>query len=111
MLPIPIGDENPTSRRPVVNLTLIALNGAVFLALNVARGQGFFELSEPDLRRWGLLPGDPAPERFLTSMFVHAGPAHLIGNMWFLHIFGDNVEDKLGRWKYLLFYLGWDALG
>jgi membrane associated rhomboid family serine protease len=110
VLPIPIGDENPTARRPVVNITLIALNGAVFLLLNVIRGEGFFELSEGDSRRWGLLPGDPHPLRFLSSMFVHAGPWHLLGNMWFLHIFGDNVEDKLGRGKYLLFYLGWGVL-
>lgn len=111
MLPIPIGDENPTVRRPVVNLALIALNGAVFLALNVLRGHDFFELSREDQVRWGLLPGDPSPERFLTSMFVHGGPLHLLGNMWFLHIFGDNVEDKMGRLRYLLFYLSWGVAG
>ena len=43
MIPIPVGDENPTSRRPVVNLSLIALNGLVFLWLNVVRGEGFLE--------------------------------------------------------------------
>lgn len=107
MIPIPVGDENPTSRRPVVNFALIALNGLVFLWLNVVRGEGFFDPLREDVLRWGLLPGDPTPERFLTSLFVHAGPLHLLGNMWFLHIFGDNVEDKLGRARYLLLYLGW----
>jgi membrane associated rhomboid family serine protease len=110
LIPIPIGDENPTSRRPVVNQAFIALNGLVFLWLNVARGEGFFDLTKGDSVAWGLVPGDPRPLRFLTSMFVHAGPLHLLGNMWFLHIFGDNVEDKLGRWKYVLLYLGWGAL-
>ncbi len=104
---IPVGDENPTSRRPVVNLSLIALNGLVFLWLNVVRGEGFFDPTLEDSRLWGLLPGDPSPSRFLTSLFVHAGPMHLIGNMWFLHIFGDNVEDKLGRVKYVLLYVAW----
>jgi membrane associated rhomboid family serine protease len=107
LLPFPVGDENPTSRRPVVNLALIAVNGACFLWFNVLRGHGFFEMTPADLNAWGLRPGDPAPSRFLTAMFLHAGPMHLFGNMWFLHIFGDNVEDKLGRGKYLLLYLLW----
>lgn len=110
MLPFPVGDENPTSRRPVVNLTLIALNGATFLWFNVLRGHGLFQMTPADLREWGLLPGDPSPLRFLTSLFLHAGPMHLLGNMWFLHIFGDNVEDKVGRGKYLLLYLAWGVL-
>ena len=110
MLPFPVGDENPTARRPVVNIALITLTGLVFLWLNVMRGRGFFVLSDEDALGWGLLPGDPTPARFLSSMFTHAGPWHLLGNMWFLHIFGDNVEDKLGRVKYLLLYLAWGGL-
>ena len=110
MIPIPVGDENPTSRTPAVNLTLIALNGLAFVWFNVVRGQGFFHMNEEDLRTWALLPGDPTPIRFLASMFLHATPMHLLGNMWFLHLFGDNVEDKLGRGKYLLLYLGWGGL-
>ncbi len=110
MIPIPIGDENPTSRRPFVNYALIGANGLVFLWFNVVRGSGFFELSPADIQDWGLLPGHPTPLTFLSSMFLHAGPWHLLANMWFLHIFGDNVEDKLGGGKYLLLYLGWGAL-
>ena len=110
MIPVPVGDENPTSRTPAVNLTLIALNGLAFVWFNVVRGQGFFHMNEEDLRAWALLPGDPTPVRFLASMFLHATPMHLLGNMWFLHLFGDNVEDKLGRGKYLLLYLGWGGL-
>ena len=107
MLPVPVGDENPTSRTPAVNLAVIAVNGLAFLWFNVVRGHGFFEISEEDLHRWALLPGEPTPVRFLASMFLHATPWHLLGNMWFLHIFGDNVEDKFGHVPYLLLYLGW----
>ncbi len=110
MIPIPIGDENPTSRRPFVNFALIAANGLVFLWFNVVRGGGFFEASPADVQAWGLLPGHPTPVSFVTAIFMHAGPWHLLANMWFLHIFGDNVEDKLGRWKYLLLYMGWGVL-
>jgi len=110
VIPVPVGDENPTSRPAVVNYTLIAANGLVFLWLNVIRGEGFFEISEADLRRFALLPGEPTPQRFFASMFMHATPWHLLGNMWFLHIFGDNVEDKVGRAPYLLLYLLWGVL-
>ena len=109
MIPIPVGDENPTARRPVVNVALIAANGLVFLWFNLVRGEGL-GLTRADAMSWGLLPGDPEPLRFLTSLFLHQGPWHLLGNMWFLHIFGDNVEDKLGRGTYLLLYLGWGVL-
>ncbi len=102
---IPIGDENPTSRRPWVNWALIAANGAVFVALNLSGGTRFGELSEADAREWGLLPGQLSPLSFLSCIFVHANWLHLAGNMLFLHVFGDNVEDKLGRLGYLVFYL------
>lgn len=64
------------------------------------------------LNVWGTVPEhithSPNSQTYLTlftSMFLHAGWSHLIGNMWFLHIFGDNVEDRMGHFKYLLFYL------
>lgn len=88
--------------RPIVTMILIAVNLAVFL----------FQVSldsyslDHFIRTWGLIPARARPETFFTSMFLHGGWLHVIGNMWFLWIYGDNVEDTLGRWKYLLFYLG-----
>jgi membrane associated rhomboid family serine protease len=100
----PIGDDNSGRRTvPVVTFTLIALNVLVFLV----------ELSggEPFIVRWAFVPsrfaanpiGD-APT-ILSSMFMHAGWLHLGGNMLYLWIFGDNVEDRLGHVKFLIFYL------
>jgi hypothetical protein len=110
---IPLRDENPSRSIPVVTRSLIALNCLAFL----------FELTlGPDLRgfmfAWGLVPervtlalrygeepwSGPALA-LLTSMFLHGGWLHLLGNMWYLAIFGDNVEDRLGRLRFLLFYL------
>jgi membrane associated rhomboid family serine protease len=101
---IPIGDDN-TSRRtfPVVNYGLIALNVVVFLV----------ELSQPDpqayIARWGAVPATISAghglETLVTSAFLHAGWLHLLGNMLFLYVFGDNVEDAFGHARYLLFYL------
>src|SRR5262245_45588344 len=100
----PIGDNN-SSRRvvPVVTYGLIALNVLVFL-LEMSQG-------EPFIRRWSVAPrqlvANPAEElpTIFTSMFMHAGWMHLLGNMLFLWIFGDNVESRLGRARYLGFYL------
>ena len=100
----PIGDDNASRRVvPVVTYGLIALNVLVF----------FMEMSqgEPFIRQWAVVPrqlvANPAEEipTILTSMFMHAGWMHLLGNMLFLWIFGDNVEARLGRAKYLGFYL------
>ena len=65
----------------------------------------------PDYRNLFILQHGLVPDRFhlanlFTSMFLHGGWMHVLGNMWFLWIFGDNIEDALGRWLYLLFYLG-----
>jgi membrane associated rhomboid family serine protease len=82
-------------------MLIIAVNAAAFL----------FELSlDPWSRNhliaaYGLVPDRVRYISLLTSMFLHGGWLHIIGNMWFLWIFGDNVEDVLGHWKYLLFYL------
>jgi membrane associated rhomboid family serine protease len=106
---LPLRDQLPTRRRPVVTYALIALNVLAYLVESAAieaRGPGFvFE--------WGLVPvrfaHDPLSElpNVLTSMFLHAPDTwwHLGGNMLFLWIFGDNVEDALGRGRYLAFYL------
>lgn len=104
---IPIRDENPTYRVPWVNYLLIAGNTLVFL-WQVSLGPA----GESALYRMALIPynltsgldlGDV--RAMLSSMFMHAGLAHLLGNMLYLWIFGDNVEDALGHFRYLLFYL------
>jgi membrane associated rhomboid family serine protease len=100
----PIGDDD-TSRRttPVVTYALIALNLLFF----------FVELSggDPFIQHWSVVPrrllANPAADfpTIFTSMFMHAGWLHLGGNMLYLWIFGDNVEDSFGHLKFLVFYL------
>lgn len=100
----PIGDDN-TGRRltPVVTYTLIALNLLVFL-LELAGGDAF-------IGTWAFVPArflaDPAADwvTIFTAMFMHAGLVHLGGNMLYLWIFGDNVEDRFGHLRFLAFYL------
>jgi rhomboid family protein len=96
---IPLRDTIPSSRVPFVNYALIAANVLVF----------FHELSlgsstERFIYTWGLVPNDFAWVNLLTSMFLHGGLLHLIGNMLYLYIFGDNVEDLLGHGRYVVFY-------
>src|SRR6185295_1640987 len=95
---IPIGDENPTERKPYVNYALLAINIAVFLLTLGAD-------DERQLIRWTLVPADVHWHALFTSMFLHGGLLHLLGNMVFLYIFGDNVEDKFGHIGYIVFYL------
>jgi membrane associated rhomboid family serine protease len=107
IFPIPIRDENPTQRVPFVNYGLITLNIVVFLYTWPSIMGGAWWL----VPGYGLVPtrlmADPLGEAFtvLTSMFMHGGWSHLIGNMLFLHIFGDNLEDSMGHGRYLGFYL------
>ena len=104
---IPLRDENPTRRVPFVNYALILVNVLVFL-WQISLG----EASQQALYRLALIPLDVTSgldlgdaRAVLTSMFMHAGLAHLLGNMLYLWIFGDNVEDALGHGRYLAFYL------
>ena len=108
---IPIRDTIPSRTAPIVTVALIVLNVIVFLH-EAALGPYL----ERFVMAYGLVPrrlvywsGDPLdPARFLpliTSMFWHGGWLHLLGNMLYLWIFGDNVEDKLGHVRYLIFYL------
>lgn len=111
---IPISDANPTRRLPLINWILIAVNVAVFL----------YEISLPSpeldqlIATWGVIPAHllaalshPSQPTFsvlatlITSQFLHAGWAHILGNMLFLWVFGDNIEDVLGHFAYLVFYL------
>jgi membrane associated rhomboid family serine protease len=104
---IPIRDENPTRSFPFVNYALIAINVLVFL-WQVSLGSN----ANAALYRMALIPSNvtSGPDlgdarAVLTSMFMHAGLMHLLGNMLYLWIFGDNVEDVLGHFRYLAFYL------
>jgi membrane associated rhomboid family serine protease len=110
---IPIRDAVRSKTFPVVNVILIGLNVLAFL----------WQLSQgPHLKEvfflYGIVPArysDPEISArftsfqqwlpFLTSMFLHGGFLHILGNMWFLYIFGDNIEDRLGHVRYLIFYL------
>ena len=110
---IPLRDENPSSTVPVVTRTIIVLNCLVFV-YEIMLGEGL----RPFMFQWGLVPErltlalryheEPvmtAGVTLVTSMFLHGGWLHLLGNMWYLSIFGDNIEDRLGKARYLLFYL------
>jgi membrane associated rhomboid family serine protease len=102
----PIGDEIPNRSRPWLTWSLIALNIAVYLAVNVP-----LDVAENDaglmqvFADWGFDQRHPLSIQLVTSMFLHGGLAHLAGNMWMLWIVGDNVEDKLGRPRFGLLYL------
>ena len=110
---IPLRDDNPIRSRPVVTVALIALCTLVFLwQLSLsANGQQqaayVFGLIPAVLFGNARLEGGwlPAGATILTSMFLHGGWLHLIGNMLYLWIFGDNIEDRLGRGRFVVFYL------
>lgn len=112
---VPIRDDNPTTITPYVTYGLIAANVIAFLfeaSLPPEQLDGFLHLAAVVPRELtasfaGIPVNQPVPEwsTLITSQFLHAGILHLAGNMLFLWIFGNNVEDKLGHFKYLLFYL------
>lgn len=104
----PLGDDNPTHRIPIINWLLIAANIFLFLA-QLQQGSDF-------TIRWSFIPlelsawlAGQAPISVLvtliSAMFLHGGIGHIAGNLLFLWIFGDNVEDKFGHIPYLCFYL------
>jgi hypothetical protein len=113
---IPLRDENPSGSRPAVTIALIAANVAVF-GYQVSLGPGLRDF----MMNWGLVPARLTFARMgyeslagpgatlVTSTFLHGGLMHLAGNMWYLWLFGDNVEDRLGRVRFLLFYLAGGA--
>lgn len=101
---IPIGDDNSMRKAvPVVTYILILLNVLVFF-LELAGGEAFVENWSFVPNRFLANPISNIPTLF-TSMFMHMGWAHLIGNMLYLWIFGDNVEDRFGKIPYTFFYL------
>src|SRR3989338_7190275 len=101
----PIRDSRTSGKFPYVNLAMITATIYIF----------FLEVTSPELNlfiaRYGLIPATvdfteiKTLRPFVTSMFLHAGFLHILSNMWFLWIFGDNVEAKIGHIKYILFYL------
>lgn len=111
---LPLKDDNPTSNFPLVTIGLILANGLVFyhqMSLDVVETQNF-------IFKWGATPYQifhgkvlrefpeiPLPLTIFSSMFLHGGFLHLFGNMLYLWIFGNNIEDTLGHFRFLLFYL------
>ena len=101
---LPIGDDNSARRIvPVVTYALIAIN-VLFFLVELSAGEDF-------IRQWSVIPrellANPLAEfiTIFTSMFMHGGWLHLLSNMLYLWIFGDNVEDRMGHAKFLIFYL------
>jgi rhomboid family protein len=98
---IPLRDVIPSRTFPFVTITIIVLNALAFL----------FELSlDPRALReflyvYGVVPADFHIPTLITSMFLHGGWSHILGNMWYLWIFGDNVEDQCGHGRFVVFYL------
>src|SRR6476620_7001227 len=98
---IPLRDVIPSRTTPYVTVTIIILNALAW----------FFEISMPReelsrfLQVWGVVPAAFIPLTLFSSMFLHGSWSHVIGNMWYLWIFGDNVEDRLGHGRFIGFYL------
>jgi len=109
---LPLWDDEPHRRAPVITTTLIAINLAVFayemvLAFHNSRALPLF-IDQHALVSRRLVAHFTSGEQWLTvlsSMFLHGGAAHVLGNCWFLWVFGNNIEDRLGSFRFLLFYL------
>jgi membrane associated rhomboid family serine protease len=115
----PLRDDQPRFSKPFINYFIITLNIAVYLFLELpaqAQGRRAFDVL---ILQFGLVPHDltraiaGVPQyplganvlTILTSMFLHGDLFHILGNLWFLWIFGDNIEDHVGHFPYLIFYL------
>ena len=100
---IPLKDINPSRSFPIANLAIILACSVVWLyEVNLKE----YELND-FIYNFGLVPAEvfSKPYQLFTHMFLHGSWLHIIGNTWFLWVFGDNVEDRLGKFKYLLFYV------
>jgi membrane associated rhomboid family serine protease len=103
----PLRDNVPSRRFPLVTVILVVINAGIFL-LEAAPGQSAAVMVES----FGVVPLELTTRwqnplvlsTLFTSQYLHGGWAHLIGNMWYLIIFGDNVEDRMGRLRYFIFY-------
>ena len=97
---MPIRDRNPTRTLPIVTKSLVFINIAVFI----------YELMNPHvLNRYAFVPAlvYEEPHRWITHMFLHGGLLHIVGNMIYLWVFGDNVEEHYGHLRFLFLYLFW----
>ena len=98
---IPLRDVIPSRTTPYITVTIILLNAIAWV----------FELMLPEdvlpvfLQVYGVVPARLHALTFVTSMFLHGSWMHVIGNMWYLWIFGDNVEDRVGHGRFIVFYL------
>ena len=98
---IPLRDVIPSRTTPYIVITIIGLNGLAW----------FYELAMPRdvlplfLQFYGVVPADFSTPTLVSSMFLHGSWSHVIGNMWYLWIFGDNIEDQLGHGRFMIFYL------
>ena len=97
---LPVGDDLSREKPPLTNIAFIAICTIVFVLIAIAGGptKSFFQ-------QYGFVPARWLGIGLITSMFLHADIFHILGNMYFLWLFGDNVEDRLGHVKYILFYL------
>ncbi len=107
---LPIGDQNIKGKRlPIVNLTLMGINIIIFLLIELPMFYQSEALVENFFMNWGAQPCHilvfDKMYTLLSSMFLHGGFMHILGNMFFLYIFGDNIEQTIGRRNYLIFYL------
>jgi len=98
---IPLRDVIPSRTTPYITVTIIVLNAlAWFLELSLPR-----DVLPLFLRVYGVVPAQLHALTLVTSMFLHGSWMHVIGNMWYLWIFGDNVEDRVGHGRFIVFYL------
>jgi membrane associated rhomboid family serine protease len=105
MLPIPIGTDRPQRRRPLMNLALIAANVVVYLMSHRTGAHAGPAGLAPGWDRYMLTPLDPHLYQFITYQFLHENFLHILFNMVFLYVFGNNLNEKLGHVGYLAFYL------
>ncbi|MGB7319684.1 MAG: rhomboid family intramembrane serine protease [Planktotalea sp.] len=104
---LPIRDHNPSGRTPYVTYALIAINIIIFAGFNLSLGEG--RALDMFFYEWGMIPREISAGQdyytLVTSQFLHGGIMHIGGNMLFLWIFGDNMEDEMGHIGFLIFYL------
>jgi len=98
---IPLRDVIPSRTTPYITITIIVINALAWLfEVSLSR-----DVLPVFLQVYGVVPAYFVPSTLITSMFLHGSWSHVIGNMWYLWIFGDNVEDRLGHGRFVVFYL------